>query len=84
MKNKYLICNIGCDDSNNFEMELTKQERDILIKVFEENNKIADYCCKPHLFIYDEYTIEKLDDYSWYKGEHCLNRNYDELKKENK
>ena len=38
MKNKYLICNIGCDDSNNFEMELTKQERDILIKVFEEKD----------------------------------------------
>lgn len=74
---KYKIANIGCDDSNWFDMELTEEELKVVIKLFEENNKIADYICTPHLYVYEydeskehwEYTIKDLS----------LNRDYDEL-----
>lgn len=38
---KYKIANIGCDDSNWFNMELTEEELKVVIKLFEKNNKIA-------------------------------------------
>ena len=77
---KYRIENCGCDDSNCFDMELTDEELKVVIKLFEENNKIADYGCKPHLYIY-EYDENK--ESSWeYTEDLCLNRGYEELNKE--
>ena len=73
---KYLICNHGCDDCNEFEMELTEEQAQFLIKVFEENNKIADYQCKPSLYICDNYTKEN----GWYSGYSSMNKDYYELK----
>lgn len=70
---KYKIANIGCDDSNWFDIELTEEELKIVIKLFEENNKIADYGCTPHLYIYE---------YNENKKNLCLNRDYEELNKE--
>jgi len=79
---KYKIANIGCDDSNWFDMELNEEELKVVIKLFEGNNKIADYGCKPHLYIY-EYDENK-KEYNWgYTENLCLNRDYDELNKEN-
>ena len=76
---KYKIANIGCDDSNWFDMELTEEELKVIIKLFEENNKIADYGCTPHLYIY-EYDKNKK---SWeYTEDLRLNRDYEELNKE--
>lgn len=78
---KYVIENCGCDDSVYFDMELTDEELKLVIKLFEENNKIADYGCKPHLYIY-EYDENK-KEYGWeYTEDLCLNRDYDELNKE--
>lgn len=78
---KYKIANEGCDDSNWFDMELTGKELKLVIKLFEENNKIADCCCTPHLYIY-EYD-ENITDSNWEYAENiCLNRDYDELNKE--
>lgn len=77
---KYKIANIGCDDSNWFDIELTEEELKLVIKLFEENNKRASYCCTPHLYIY-EYDENK-KDCSWeYTEDLCLNRDYDELNK---
>ena len=67
--NKYKIVNYG-EDCNCFDMELTDKELKLVIKLFEENNKCADYCCCPSLFIYK---------YDKNKGDLCLNRGYDEL-----
>lgn len=77
---KYKIANIGCDDSNWFDMELTEEELKVVIRLFEENNKIADYGCTPHLYVY-EYEKNRKNDY--YDIEDlCLNRDYNELKEE--
>lgn len=83
---KYKIANIGCDDSNWFDMELTEEELKVVIRLFEENNKIADYGCTPHLYIY-EYDENRKNDYNdyydYYDNEDlCLNRDYNELKEE--
>lgn len=77
---KYKIANIGCDDSNWFDMELTDEELKLVIKLFEENNKIADYGCTPHLYIYDYY---KNKEHYYYDNEDLrLNRDFEELSKE--
>lgn len=76
---KYRIENCGCDDSNLFDIELTDEELKIIIKLFEENNKYADCCCTPHLYIY-KYDKNK-DDWE-YTEDLCLNRDYKELNKE--
>ena len=78
---KYKIANIGCDDSNWFNMELTDEELKVVIKLFEENNKIADYGCKPHLYVYEYDESEK--EHNWgYIENLSLNRDYEELNKE--
>lgn len=78
---KYKIANIGCDDSNWFDMELTDEELKLVIKLFEENNKIASYGCTPHLYIY-EYDENRENCYCG--NEYLrLNRDYEELNKEN-
>lgn len=77
---KYRIENCGCDDTVCFNVELTDEELKLVIKLFEENNKRASYCCTPHLYIY-EYDENK-KDCSWeYTKDLCLNRDYDELNK---
>lgn len=79
---KYKIANMGCDDSNWFDIELTEEELKVVIKLFEENNKIADCGCTPHLYIY-EYD-ENITDSNWeYTENMCLNRDYEDLNKEN-
>lgn len=75
---KYMIENCGCDDSVYFDMELTDEELKLVIKLFEENNKRASYCCTSHLYIYKydeskEYNYEYIEDL-------CLNCDYEELK----
>lgn len=67
--NKYKIVNYG-EDCNRFDMELTDEELKLVIKLFEENNKCADNCGCPSLFIYK--TSENL----------YLNRGNSELNKE--
>lgn len=76
---KYRIENCGCDDSNQFDIELTDEELKTIIKLFEENNKRADCCCTPHLYIYEHDKNKE----SWeYTEDLCLNRDYKELNKE--
>ena len=76
---KYRIENYGCDDNVCFDMELTDEELKLIIKLFEENNKRASYCCTPHLYIY-EYDENK-KDCSWeYTEDLRLNCDYEELK----
>lgn len=50
---KYVIYNRGCDDSNEFEIELNDEELKTIIKVFEANNKVANYGCTPDIYIYE-------------------------------
>lgn len=75
---KYYIENRGCDDTTEFEIELTDEELKKVIRLFEENNKKANYGCKPELYIY-EFDKEKT---SWEYNE-PLNKSYDELREEN-
>lgn len=76
---KYKIANEGCDDSNWFDMELTDEELKLVIRLFEENNKIADYGCTPHLYIYD---CDKNKEHYYYDNEDLrLNRDFEEFSK---
>ena len=77
---KYKIANIGNDNSNWFDMELTDDQLKTVIELFEANNKIATYCCTPHLHIY-EYDESK-NNVQEYKLR--LNRDYEELNKDSK
>lgn len=78
--NKYVIENLGCDDSTSFTMDLTNEELQLIIRFIEENNKGASYCCIPNINIY-KYD-EKIGPNAWnYHDVKPLNRDYDELKK---
>ena len=59
---KYKIVNSGCDDFNWFYMELNEEELKVVIKLFEENNTIANCCCTPHLNIYDNEDLRLTRD----------------------
>ena len=50
---KYIIRNVGCDDETEFEIELTDEQLEFIIKLFDKNNKIADCGCQPKLYIYN-------------------------------
>ena len=41
----------GCDDSTGFDMELSKSELDLLIKVAEKANRTSTYGCMPVIYI---------------------------------
>lgn len=66
----YRVENIGCDDKNYFDIELTDEQVKLVIHLFEENNKIANCCCTPHLFLYD--YCDKCNQFSSI----ALNRDY--------
>lgn len=71
---KYVIHNMGCDDSSEFEIELNDEELKTIIKVFEANNKIANYGCKPEIYIYE---AEEWKKERWEAKP--LNKSYEEL-----
>lgn len=75
--NKYYIENQGCDDTTEFTTELSDDELKIVIKLFEENNKFADYGCKPSLYVY-KYDENKN---SW-EYDSPLNKSYEQLRGE--
>ena len=52
---KYLICNMGCDDTTTFEIELNEKEFEIIKKFCLENNKNSTYRCEPAIAIYSNY-----------------------------
>lgn len=78
MKSKYHIENNGCHESTVYDIELTNEELQTIIKIFEENNKNANYTCTPDIYVY-KYK-EKED----YYNEKALNRSYIELKESEK
>ena len=55
---KYLIENIGCDDTTRFEIELTDEELKTIIRFIKENNKASEYGCQPSIEIYDRYFYD--------------------------
>ena len=77
---KYLIANIGCDDHTEFILELTDEELKTIIKFCDENNKVADYQCKPEIqiFEYDENIV------SYYDYDKPINNQYEDFKLESK
>ena len=72
---KYIIKNIGCDDETEFEIELTDEQLEFIIKLFDKNNIIADGGCQPELYIYnyEGYSNE------WYDHPKPINRSNEEL-----
>lgn len=48
---KYLICNIGCDDSTSKEFNFTDEQYLFLDTVFKELNKESTYGCMPTIYI---------------------------------
>lgn len=72
---KYHIDNCGCDDTTEFDIELNEDELKIILKFVEANNKVADYCCKPEIYVYEMGESKKV---SWEAKP--LNKNYEELK----
>ena len=75
---KYFIVNLGCDDHTEFILELTDEELKTIIKFCDENNKVADYQCKPEIKIY-KYEDNKEDYYDY--NEECINKIYEDFKK---
>lgn len=72
---KYHIENVGCDDYNEFDIELTDDEYKTVIKIFDENNYLASYGCCPHLWIYN------YKDDGLYYDEPELNKGYEDFKR---
>ena len=70
---QYIIRNVGCDDETEFEIELTDEQLELIIKLFDKNNIVADEYCQPELYIYN------YDDYS-YNHTKPINRSNEELK----
>ena len=72
---KYIIRNVGCDDETEFEIELTDEQLEFIIKLFDKNNIIADGGCQPELYIYnyEGYSNE------WYDHPKPINRSNEEL-----
>lgn len=72
---KYIIRNVGCDDETKFEIELTNEQLEFTIKLFDKNNIVADEICKPKLYIYN------YDGYSnvWYNRPKPINHSNEEL-----
>ena len=48
---KYLISNIGCDDTTHGIFEFTEEQFEFLNKVFMELNKNSEYGCMPTIYI---------------------------------
>lgn len=74
---KYYIENQGCDDTTEFYIDLTDDELKTVIKLFEANNKEANYGCKPDLYIY----VYDENKSSWEYTE-PLNKSHNQLIKE--
>lgn len=72
---QYIIRNVGCDDETEFEIELTDEQLEFVIKLFDKNNIVANEYCKPELYIYnyDGYSNE------WYNRSKKINRSNEEL-----
>ena len=68
---KYYIENRGCDDTTEFEIELTDEELKKVIRLFEENNKKIrdrDWIICGH--IEKEYEDRYQRDHVWYHENH--------------
>ena len=55
---KYLIKNSGCDDTTRFEIELTDEELNTIIRFIKANNKASTYGCQPTIDIYNTYFYD--------------------------
>ncbi len=55
---KILICNSGCDDTTETELEVNEEELKTLIRFAKENNKNSSYQCMPTIEIYTDYEIK--------------------------
>jgi hypothetical protein len=51
MSKKYKIELVGCDDATCFEMELTKEEFELLTRVSELSKEASEYQCMPTMWI---------------------------------
>lgn len=71
---KYLIANVGCDDTSLFEIELNDDELKTIIKFAEENNKNKKEWCQPFIEILDEYNVVEHRNYDKYdkRGKHYI------------
>lgn len=61
-RHKYKIVTLTCDDLIAFDMILSYDELQIVIRLFEKNNMLASSCYTPHLLIYD-YAGKDLSNY---------------------
>lgn len=75
MMEKYHIENCGCDDTSEFDIELSDDELKTIIKFVDANNKVADYFCKPDIRIYKFSDDRRY----YYKDSNMLNKTYKEL-----
>lgn len=55
---KYLIENNGCDATTSFEIELTDEELQTILRFIKLNNKNSNYGCQPKIDIYDKYFYD--------------------------
>lgn len=51
---RYLVKNVGCDDTTEFEIDLNDEELKVVVRLFELNNKSVVDGCMPELYIYEE------------------------------
>lgn len=56
--NTYKIILEGCDDTTVFDMELTDDEYNLLVRVSEKANETSTYMCEPRMYV-QKITTEK-------------------------
>lgn len=63
---KYLVANMGCDDTTYTEIELNYEELQVLLKYARLNNENSRYGCQPTIAIYDKYHVNSDRYYSYF------------------
>ena len=69
--NKYLITLIGCDDTTECEIELTKQQLETFMQIAKKINEKSTYQCEPYISIFENYKKDD-DGYLQYWGEEYI------------
>ena len=59
MKKIYVLKIRGCDDKTVFTVELTDEERDLMINICKMSHLASDYGCQPDIDIYNYNDLEE-------------------------
>ena len=79
---KVLINNNGCDDTTEFELDLSEKEFNIILNFAKINNEMAKRHCQPTIAIYKNYKFDELNGYNiWYKDKNGNIKEFEDIAK---